>query len=27
MQAGAALVENTGLVKGGILDPLFASLG
>ena len=21
MQAGAALVENTGLVKGGILDP------
>ena len=27
MQAGAALVENTGLVKGGILDPLFAGLG
>ena len=23
----AALVENTGLVKGGILDPLFAGLG
>ncbi len=27
MQAGAALVENTGLVKGGILDPLFVGLG
>ena len=24
MQAGAALVKNTGLVPGGILDPLFA---
>jgi len=27
MQAGAALVENTGLVKGGVLDPLFAGVG
>ena len=24
MQAGAALVQNTGLVEGGILDPHFA---
>ena len=26
MQAGAALVKNTGLVPGGILDPIFDAL-